>query len=181
MNYRVLFFVAMVAIMVSCKPDSKPAGYDVQTGDSVAEVQPVQTQQTPSVSVMQMPEEVQSQDEEEVIEQPTYQPSPVTIEEEDPFAQYSNFEPSSNDVPGVVVYEGADDYFIGENRRGYFIFERYSGWPSEGDQIYGATNGYGFRYVINPRKEREYRIYIEDYALTWDDAAEWMRDNDHIR
>lgn len=105
----------------------------------------------------------------------------MSDEEADPFSQYSNFEASDNDVPGMVVYEGSNDYYIGEDNMGCFIFEAYSGWPSEGDHLYGSLNRFGFRWVINPQLETEYKIYIEEYALTREQAIDWMRERNHIK
>lgn len=102
-----------------------------------------------------------------------------TYEEE--LNRYDNYKETDNCVDGIVVYEGDDDYYIVETRKGLTIIERYSGVLNEGDRIRGELNRYGFTYVIRKYSDTEVRIYIEDYMLSNDDALEWMRNNNHLR
>lgn len=101
-------------------------------------------------------------------------------DEERYFAQFSNFEPSSSDTKGVVVYEGSGDYYIIETNRGYTIAERYSGWLYEGHTLYGQLNSFGFKYVIDLNRDSEVKLYLEDYMLSKDQAIEWMGEHHHL-
>ena len=96
-------------------------------------------------------------------------------------SSYYNYEETNDCVDGEVVYEGDDDYYIIETRRGYTICERYSGILNEGMKVRGELNRYKFRYIINKHNDNEIRIYIEDYALSENDAIGWMRKNKHIK
>lgn len=100
--------------------------------------------------------------------------------EQELYEEYSNYKESSDCVEGVVVYEGDDDYYIVETRRGFTILEVYSGILYEGNKVRGELNRYSFRYIINRNRNSEVRVYIEDYALTEDDAIEWLGENDHL-
>ena len=77
--------------------------------------------------------------------------------------QYSNYEETDDCVDGVVVYEGSDDYYIIETRRGLTVCETYSGWLSKGDKVRGELNKYNFKYILNKNRDSEVKIYIEDY------------------
>ena len=96
------------------------------------------------------------------------------------YSNYSNYEETDNCVEGVVVYEGDDDYYIVETRRGYTVLEVYSGILYEGNKVRGELNSYNFKYLINRNRNSEVRVYIEDYALSEDDAIEWLGENDHL-
>ena len=96
-------------------------------------------------------------------------------------SSYNDYEETDDCVDGEVVYEGNDDYYIIETRRGYTICERYSGRLFEGMKVRGELNIYIFRYIINKYNDDEIRIYIEDYALSESEAIEWMRENKHIK
>ena len=97
------------------------------------------------------------------------------------FAQFSNFEPSSSDKKGVVVYEGQGDYYIIETTSGYIIAERYSGMLYEDHTIYGPLHSYGFKYCIDLNRDSEVKLYIEDYMLSQDRAIEWMGEHNHLK
>lgn len=105
----------------------------------------------------------------------------ISEEEPNPFSWCSNFEPSDRDVPGQIVYEGSNDYYIIEDNYGYVIAESYSGWPSEGDQVYGNLHSFGFKWVVNTRAEKEYKFWIEDYGLSRDNAIRWMCEHNHMK
>ena len=96
------------------------------------------------------------------------------------YSNYSNYEETDNCVEGVVVYEGDDDYYIVETRRGYTVLEVYSGILYEGNKVRGELNSYNFKYLINRNRNSEVRVYIEDYALSEDDAIEWLGEHDHL-
>jgi hypothetical protein len=97
------------------------------------------------------------------------------------YGDFYNYEETNDCVEGVVVYEGEDDYYIVETRRGYTILERRSGSLSEGHKVRGELNRHGTKYLYNRRRDSEVRVYIEDYALSDDDALEWMGENDHLK
>lgn len=94
---------------------------------------------------------------------------------------YYNYEETENCVEGVVVYEGDNDYYIVGTRRGYTILERRSGSLYEGHKVRGELNRYGSKYLINRNRDSEVRVYIENYALSEDDALEWMGENEHLK
>lgn len=100
---------------------------------------------------------------------------------DDEYSNYSNYEENSNCVDGVVVYEGGDDYYIIETRKGYTVLEVYSGILYEGDRVRGELNHYNFKYIINKNRQSEVRVYIEDYMLSDEGALNWLRDNGHIK
>ena len=97
------------------------------------------------------------------------------------YGNFYNYEETDNCVEGVVVYEGDDDYFIVETRRGYTVLERRSGSLSEGHKVRGELNRTGTKYLYNRRRNSEIRVYIEDYALSDDDALEWLGEHDHLK
>ncbi len=73
----------------------------------------------------------------------------------------------------VVLYKTGCDYFISDGPRGYYLLEWYGGYdPTEGDVIIGDIASYGFKDVYYPRRDREGRIYVEDYLLSKEDALE---------
>ena len=96
------------------------------------------------------------------------------------YGSYLYYKETDDCVEGVVVYEGEDDYYIVETKRGYTILERYSGSLYEGNRVRGELNRYGSKYLINRNNNSEVKVYIEDYALSDDDAVEWMGKNKHL-
>jgi len=73
----------------------------------------------------------------------------------------------------VVWYKSGCDYFIADGPNGYYLLEWYGGYdPVEGDIIIGNLNSYGFKNVYYPRRDREGRVYVEDYLLSQDHAIE---------
>ena len=80
----------------------------------------------------------------------------------------------------MVVYEGDDDYYIVETRRGFTVLEVYSGILYEGNKVKGELNKYGFKYLVNRNRDSEVKVYIEDFMLSDDDALEWLGENDHL-
>jgi hypothetical protein len=74
----------------------------------------------------------------------------------------------------VVLYEsGCHSYFIADGPMGYYLMEWYGGYdPSKGDIIVGDISSYGFKDVYYPQKDREGRIYIDDYMLSKDRVLE---------
>ena len=95
--------------------------------------------------------------------------------------QYSNYEETDDCVDGVVVYEGSDDYYIIETRRGLTVCETYPGWLSKGDKVRGELNKYNFKYILNKNRDSEVKIYIEDYMLSEESALKWLGEHDHLK
>lgn len=97
------------------------------------------------------------------------------------YGNYYNYEETDYCVEGVVVYEGEDDYYILETKRGYTILNRHSGGLFEGNKVRGELNRYGSKYLINRNNNTEIKVFIEEFALSDDDAVEWMGKNDHLK
>ncbi len=65
------------------------------------------------------------------------------------------------------------DYFIADGPAGLYVLEWYRGFdPSVGDKFVGYERGYGFKNITYLHNGREGRIYVEDYLLSADRAAE---------
>ena len=94
---------------------------------------------------------------------------------------YVNYEETSDCVDGIVVYEGENDYYIVETRKGCSIVERYSGRLNEGDKVRGELNEYNYHYLINFENDSETKIYVEDYMLSDDRAIEWMGEHRQLK
>ena len=97
------------------------------------------------------------------------------------YSNYPNYEETNDCVEGVVVYEGDDDYYIVETRKGYTVLERYSGRLYEGDKVRGELNKYNFKYLINRNNNSEVKVYIDDYMLSDDDALEKLGEDNHLK
>jgi hypothetical protein len=77
------------------------------------------------------------------------------------------------DTAVVVWYKPGCDYLIADGTNGYYLLEWYGGYdPIEGDVIIGKLNSYGLKNVYYQRRNREGKIYVEDYLLSRDDAIE---------
>jgi hypothetical protein len=77
----------------------------------------------------------------------------------------------------VVYVESGCDYFIADGPQGYYLLEWYGGHsPSKGDTIAGKLSSYGFKdvYFVNARSNG--RVWVDDYLLSRDSAAEKYRD-----
>lgn len=73
----------------------------------------------------------------------------------------------------VVYVASGCDYFIADGPQGYYLLEWYGGHsPSKGDAIAGQIASYGFKdiYYVNARSNG--RVWVEDYLLSRDRAAE---------
>jgi len=78
----------------------------------------------------------------------------------------------------IVAYPSGCDYFIADGPKGLYLLEWYGGYdPSKGDQIFGDLDSYGFKDVYYPNRDREGRIWVEDYLLSEDNAIEQYRDH----
>lgn len=95
---------------------------------------------------------------------------------------YNNYEETSACVNGIVVYEGNRDTYIIETARGYTIAEHYGGeYLTVGDKVRGPLNTYNFRYIIQPKNDKETKVYIEDYMMSKSSAIEWMEEHDRLK
>src|SRR5437762_4272890 len=76
---------------------------------------------------------------------------------------------------GVVAYRVRScDYFLIyiEKSDDYVLAEWYGGYdPDKGDIVYGSFGSWGMKEV-NYLREREGKLYIDDYGLDKDDALE---------
>ncbi|WP_237673433.1 hypothetical protein [Vreelandella profundi] len=81
---------------------------------------------------------------------------------------------------GVVVAEGTPgcDYFVVETSGGYTLLEWYGGVISiwTGDKVFGDLHSYGFQ-DIHLEGRGEMRVWLEDYWMSEDDAAEYFYGN----
>ena len=85
---------------------------------------------------------------------------------------------SSADKALVVSYPSGCDYFIADGNRGLYLLEWYGGYdPSEDDLIVGDIGSYGMKNVYYPKKDREGRVWDEDFLLSNDSAIEQYRDH----
>lgn len=96
-------------------------------------------------------------------------------------SKYSNFEPSSNDCEGVVVYEGRGDYYIIETQLGYTVLETYGGYLWEDDYVRGELNSYNWHFILDTTRDNEVRVYIEDYMLSAERALEWLGSHNKLK
>ena len=70
----------------------------------------------------------------------------------------------------VVSYPSGCDYFIAGGDHGYYLLKWYEGYsPSLGDVILGEIESNGFKDVYYPLKDREGKIYVEDYSMSKSD------------
>ncbi|WP_157893660.1 hypothetical protein [Aquidulcibacter paucihalophilus] len=74
----------------------------------------------------------------------------------------------------TVVYRVKGcDYFVADGPAGLYVLEWQRGFdPAVGDEFAGYERGYGFKDVVFLRNGRESRVYVEDYLLTTERAAE---------
>ena len=182
-TFRYLTAIVLAFILLSsCNGRSGSSSYNnssaVDSNDYVVETPPYNYAPQPQAS---------EQDEEDYelpdLDEPSYSygGESAMSDEERYFAQFSNFEPSSSDRKGVVVYEGQGDYYIIETSSGYVIAERYSGLLYEDHTIYGPLHSYGFKYCIDLNRDSEVKLYIEDYMLSQERAVEWMGEHNHLK
>lgn len=103
------------------------------------------------------------------------------VYQDEPLSRYDNFEPDDGDVKGVVVYEGANSYYIIETHMGYTIAEWFGGAiPMEGQTIYGQLNNFCMNYFIILNTDSETQLWIEDYWRSKDGALEWLAEHHHL-
>lgn len=78
----------------------------------------------------------------------------------------------------VVLYKsGCRSYFVADGPKGYYLLEWYGGYdPSVGDIIVGDIGSYGFKNVYYPKKDREGKVYVDDYLLSKSSVLEKYRE-----
>lgn len=151
MNKRFFWVIVLTLLCSGCKNKSKPYYTSNNTRDTdnvYVEQRTIETQDD-DYDVNSSNDEISSVNEETQFPVVSFEGDGISEEEANPFSWCSNFEPSDRDVPGQIVYEGSNDYYIIEDNYGYIIAESYSGWPSEGDKVYGDLNSFGFKWVVN--------------------------------
>ncbi len=85
---------------------------------------------------------------------------------------------TANDKAKVVGYPSGCDYFIADGPRGLYLLEWYGGYdPSEGDLIVGEIGSYGMKTVYYPKRDREGRVWVEDFLLSESSAIEQYHDH----
>jgi hypothetical protein len=77
---------------------------------------------------------------------------------------------------GVIVYENSNCIII-ETSRGYTLAEWYGGTAWEGHTVVGDLESYGFTDLFDLNNDGELRVWIDDYWMSEDDAAEWVYEN----
>jgi hypothetical protein len=79
----------------------------------------------------------------------------------------------------AIVYKRVSgcDYMILEERGDYYVAEWMGSYdPNEGDRIQGNLRSYGTKTCYVRNRERESRLYIEDYRITLSRAWEIIRE-----
>lgn len=182
MKHLTLFILATILVACENKPKNNDSSSITETNNPIANNDYVQ----PNNRVVAHPpsKELPQKDLvfEERTEPNTYNYShSESYSNDNEYCNYSNYEENDYCVDGVVVYEGADDYYIIETKKGYTVLEVYSGILYEGNRVRGELNHYNFKYIINKNRQSEVRVYIEDYMLSDEDALNWLRDNGHLK
>lgn len=93
---------------------------------------------------------------------------------------YKFQEKSANDTNCMVlVTELKSDYWVGYEDYGYVIFELYGyAFMDKDDVICGNIRSYGFKDAYNATKEKNIRIYVEDYGLSKQSCIDWINSHD---
>ena len=77
----------------------------------------------------------------------------------------------------VVFRQSSCDYFILENSSGYIVAEWMGGNdPDQGDRITGNFNSFGTKDFYNQSRDRDCRLWVDDYMLSKESALEKIRD-----
>lgn len=83
------------------------------------------------------------------------------------FATTAAIPAAASTVKSLIVYKACRSQYVAENSMGYVLLEWYGGSdPEPGDVIIGELNSYGFKNVYNLGKDREMRVWIDDYMLS---------------
>ena len=80
----------------------------------------------------------------------------------------------------VVFRLSGCDYFVADGPQGYYLLEWYSGHdPDVGDALVGYERGYVFKNVIYVQSGSTGRVWVEDYLLSRNSAAEKITEKCH--
>lgn len=75
-------------------------------------------------------------------------------------------------IKGEILLEKGD-YYVVDTGINCSVVEWYGGsLLSEGDELVGDLESYGFKDIFNLTRKNESRVYIEDYLLDEDEAIE---------
>jgi hypothetical protein len=81
---------------------------------------------------------------------------------------------------GVIVStteSECSDYFIVDTGSGFVLLEWYGGHvPSKDDKVVGEFDRYSFEEISVLPDGDKMRVWVEDYDLTEDDAADKLRE-----
>jgi hypothetical protein len=75
----------------------------------------------------------------------------------------------------VVVYVDSN-YIVLGTKNGFTVAELYGGYYAldEDDVVIGEVESYGFTDLYCPATDRQARVYVDNYWLTAQRAAEWL-------
>lgn len=80
---------------------------------------------------------------------------------------------------GVVVFVKNGHYVVSTNN-GYSVMEWYGGIdPYQDDQVFGNFDTYGFQNIYDKTMGFEFKVYIEEFGLSKQQAVEWVKRNVH--
>ena len=78
----------------------------------------------------------------------------------------------------ILSYPSGCDYFIASGHHGYYLLKWNDGYePSEGDIILGDIDSHGLKDIYYPWKEREGRLYVEDYSMSESRSLEHYKEH----
>ncbi len=90
---------------------------------------------------------------------------------------FSDNSTSGSGIATVVFKPSSCDYFILENSSGYIVAEWMGGNdPDQGDRITGNFNSFGTKDFYNQSRDRDCRLWVDDYMLSKVSALEKIRD-----
>ena len=78
----------------------------------------------------------------------------------------------------VVSFPSKCDYFIANGNHGYCLLKWYEGYmPCLGDVILGNIDSNGLKNVYYPLKNREGKVYVEDYSISKSRSIEHYKEH----
>lgn len=76
---------------------------------------------------------------------------------------------------GVVVFSEKSHYVVFTNL-GYSVMEWYGGLePFEDNVVAGNLEQFGFQNIYNLTMDNEFKVYIDDWGMSKQQAVEWLR------
>ena len=85
----------------------------------------------------------------------------------------------TNSLKCIVVYhpQGCDYFICRDNDDDFYLLEWFGGNdPDKGDILFGKFQEYGFQEGYNITQKREFRVWVEEYSVSKDDAIEKYRE-----